>query len=238
MYKQMYLVPPHIYSNIKKCINSVDEMSDLVESNQNIQPDYFTDVINNEKKPHAPKSDVNNSSATSALQNSTLNTTSNDVNGILPQYNLSQPGNNSLSNEKKKFVCPRCGMAYQMEHHFINHLTRFCKKRDNISTGTTLESAKITDTSTPLSMKKPVYNPAESEPTEKNLIEIPSKKISENQKQNTKPVTRTVTANAPQSYIFHTLEDIAKIPKKQDSQKNEIKKNPKDNEEAKGFLEY
>ena len=101
MYKQMYLVPPHIYSNIKKCINSVDEMSDLVESNQNIQPDYFTDVINNEKKPHAPKSDVNNSSATSALQNSTLNTTSNDVNGILPQYNLSQPGNNSLSNEKK-----------------------------------------------------------------------------------------------------------------------------------------
>lgn len=143
MYKQLFLVPKHIYSNVKQCIESADEMSELAELNQNFKPDYITDAINKEKKPDK-------------LNQSSNSSNSNIINSSVLDF--SKTSIKDISKPAAILNCPFCNKSYKKMHNLKKHKERYCKFNDEINNQSTLnQSSSVSPaTSTPI---KPTYVP-------------------------------------------------------------------------------
>ena len=138
MYKKMYLVPPHVYSNVKKCLKTADERSEMAEANTTITtPDFFAQTLQKEKKPHAPLNrtlntvDRDKDDERSREKDDADETNGNETGNILSRYNLNATSDADLSKSKgakgvQALTCHDCGRTYKLKYHFDKHIIK-CK---------------------------------------------------------------------------------------------------------------
>ena len=244
MYKQMYLVPPHVYKNIKECIKSSEEMSELAEANQNIREDYITDAFENEKKPHASKN-------TEIEKNKNMSMKNNQTQGDILS-NMTQAADTSLKtaveNKSKKndmretieaWLCQFCKRIFKTQGNLKKHY-QTCRKKDKTIS---FAAEKSKDNN----LLDSTYEEVDDDDDKMTSTPIHTRKVDEDTSIFETPTNVTVSKVKPPT--FHTAstskqmssslkKSAKKTPKKSSPGKEELAKSTRSSRHKKNYDDY